>query len=179
MAGQLKAAGKVMLFQGFKEMLIPYLDIAPLMPPERLRWSRILKRPLLEQSSDEALICPIWPEEIRPYPQCDVRWYCKDGDIIEVASGTASEMPEDAFWVYIRGDGDEEFAAAWLLKHGHDWPFVADRQPHPALSKLRRRYMRFWGDWSDHGESIVDEHYENYDLPVTTFVMGSHVAAQG
>ena len=33
MAGQLKAAGKLVLFHGFKEMLIPYLDIEPLMPP--------------------------------------------------------------------------------------------------------------------------------------------------
>ena len=172
MAGQLAAAGKVVLFQGFKEMLMPYLDITPLMPPDRLRWSRLLKRPVMEQN-DGDLICPTWPEEIRPYPECNVRWYCMYDDIIEVVCGTASELPEDAFWVCIRGESDDDFAAAWLLKHGHDWPFVADRQPHHALANLRRRYMRFWGGWSDHGDAITDDFYTQYDVPTTRFVIGA------
>ena len=52
MTAQLAATGKVVLFEGFKEHVLPFLDITPIMPPERLRWSRLLKRPLMERMDD-------------------------------------------------------------------------------------------------------------------------------
>ena len=175
MAGQLKAAGKVVLFQGFKEMLLPYLDIEPLMPPERLRWSRILGRPLMEQTMIQACqttIAAVMTEEMQPYPDCEVFGYHQEEDYVGNYQMRFDEIPEDPFWLYIVSEGDDDFAAAWLLKHGHEWPFVVDRQPHPALANLHRRYMRCWGDWHEHGSAIMEAFHNEYTFPTTRYTFG-------
>ena len=177
MAAQLAAAGKVVLFQGFKEMLMPYLDITPLMPPDRLRWSRLLGRPLME-GAGQRTIAAVNTEEMRPYPECEVLWYYQDEDYVGVERGLVEDLPADAFWVYLVSEGDDDFAAAWLLKHGHEWPFVADRQPHPALANLRRRYIRCWGDWNDHGAAIMEAFHNEYAAPTTTYTFGQRLATQ-
>ena len=94
MTAQLAATGKVVLFEGFKEHLLPFLDIAPLMPPERLRMSRLLKRPLMEGTTpNEESISQVFIEEVLPYPECDVEvQYNDDGDIY-VATGPLDFAP--------------------------------------------------------------------------------------
>ena len=177
MAAQLAAAGKVVLFEGLKEMLLPYLDVAPLMPPERLRWSRLLRRPLMEQAG-QSIIAAVSAEEMRPYPDCDVLWHHKDEDFVGVESGTADELPADAFWVYMLSEGDEGFADEWRAKHGHPWPFVEHRQAHKALAHLRRRYMRSWADWTDHGGAIMEAFHDEYAAPTTRFLLPQAQDAQ-
>ena len=163
MTAQLAATGKVVLFEGLKERLLPFLDITPLMPPERLRMSRLLKRPLMEGTTpNEESISQVFIEEVLPYPECDVEvQYNDDGDIY-VATGPLDELlldfPEQSsfFWVLLRSDLDREFGAVWRAMHGADWPFVADRTAHPALINLHRRYVDFWRRWCDHGAAIME-----------------------
>ena len=192
MTAQLAATGKVVLFEGFKEHMLPFLDIPPLMPPERLRMSRLLKRPLMEGATpNEESISQVFIEEVLPYPECDVEvQYNDDGDIY-VATGPLDELlldfPEQSsfFWVLIRSEMDREFGAVWRAMCGTDWPFVADRAVHPALINLHRRYVQFWCNWCGHGAAIVEAvdrrlAAEGRSIPTITCVMraGGEVAEE-
>ena len=190
MTAQLAATGKVVLFEGFQEHMLPFLDITPLMPPERLRMSRLLKRPLMEGATPNA-ISHVFIGEVLPYPECDVEvQYNDDGDIY-VATGPLGELlldfPEQSsfFWVLIRSEMDREFGAVWRAMHGTDWPFVADRAVHPALINLHRRYVQFWCNWCGHGAAIMDAvdrrlAAEGRSVPTITCVMraGGEVAEE-
>jgi hypothetical protein len=179
MTAQLAATGRVVLFEGFKEHMLPFLDITPLMPPERLRWSRLLKRPLMDQATPGSkTVSSVFIDEVLPHPDCEVYGYYED-DIVE--PGLVEDLPVDLrvrssfYWVFIRSELDTEFTVAWRATHGQDWPFIAEMTPHPALLNLHQRYLQFWCSWCDHGAALseaFDERLVAAGIPTITYYMG-------
>jgi hypothetical protein len=182
MAGQLAAAGKEVLFPGFKEMLMSYLDITPLMPPERLHYSKLLHRPLMEDAdAGEDSIAPAYLEELPPECEAEVRY--RHIDAIYCARGRLAELPlhyrnASTFWVCIRSTGDREFATEWKAKCGQPWPHV-DGAPHPALANLRRVYMKFWGAWHDRGDAIMNTYRRGRGMCVTVVEVTNREGDEG
>ena len=156
MAAQLMATGKELLFPGFKELLLSYLDISPLMPPVRLHYSKLLGRPLMDPAYQHQIAVSVFVEEMLQHPDAVLMGHQEEFD---PTPWRVDELPpsirtRDAFyWVYLRADDDRDFADDWKARHGHDWPFVADGRPHHALTNLYLRHRDFWNYWSNHGEA--------------------------
>ena len=156
MAAQLMVTGKAVLYEGFKELLLPYLDISPLMPPVRLQYSKLLGRPLMDPAYQHQIAVSVFVEEMLPHPDAVLTGHQEEFDPTpwRVDELAPSIRTRDAFyWVYLRADGDRDFADDWKARYGHDWPFVADGRPHPALANLYLRHRDFWSYWCNHGEA--------------------------
>ena len=82
-----------------------FLDITPAMPAERLRWSRLLKRPVMHPAEqDESCVGTIYIEEVLPYEEAQVGGQCvhRSENIIFVHRSVAN-LPQrlrcrDFFW---------------------------------------------------------------------------------
>ena len=126
-------------------------------------------------------VSPVFIDEVLLHPDCEVYGYYED-DIVE--PGLVEDLHVDLrarssfYWVFIHSELDAQFTTAWRATHGQDWPFIAERAPHPALISLRRRYIQFWGAWSDHGAALseaFDERFaaEGIIYPTITYYMGA------
>ena len=183
MAGSAAAVAKT--WGGFpddvKEHIIEYLDITPLMPPERLRWSRALGRPMMHT---------LYPREwVHSRRHQDPRGHVYAGDLIgcvytdEVLRlhcavwGRRWDDVEAIEWVIVNtGDlaptgapvrdqlfeahiidthwADDAFAVAWFRRYGEPWPGINTDYNHPCLDDIVSNYhYGFCFDWSDHAQA--------------------------
>ena len=169
------ATGKVLLFPGFKELLLPYLEFAPLMPPKRLQYSKLLGRPCMadmELEGNDEYITPIFADEAM-YLACalECTWISTLGaPMTGNLPSTALRDPHDPVLLHRAGpardliwtaivvdDGDKDFNAAWIAKYSYPWPFVGEGTAHPALSNLLLEYDDFYLQWQTHSERLDDE----------------------
>ena len=126
-----------------------FLDIKLVMPPERLRWSRLLKRPVMHPAEQEdRCVGTIYIEEVLPHEEAQVggqRVY-RSESIIFVERSVA-DLPQclrcrDFFWgVHLYSERDRPFTEAWEAKCGHNWPRIAHNT---------NRYLDFEFNWSGH-----------------------------
>ena len=156
------------LIGGLPGLLVhEFLDVASAMPPERLRWSRILKRPLMAHAEpDDNILGAVNIDEVLPYGDARVGGNCATSRRIVFVHRSVASLPEhlrnpDWFWgVYIYSDGDRQFNAKWEAAHGYQWPFIADKRVHPGLEALYRKYMQFEREWSAHAGVCSSEFHE-------------------
>jgi hypothetical protein len=142
------------LFMGAAAKVHEFLDIEPLMPPGRLRFSKLLGRPLMrclsckcleEEFIDnlQGIDCTVageYGERLYVSPTSD---YCQR---LRVWSGHVSAAPMDLVGVVIVSDEDLEFGRRWAAKYKHIWPWVNDgddgMEAHPAIAYLDILYYR-------------------------------------
>ena len=122
------------------------------MPPARLRFSKLLGRPLMEPVECHC-VAAVSPEEVR-----DTEWevHGQTGDVIRFAvgeawprtyldvwCGLARDAPADLVGVRLFSDEDREFGDAWCARHGAYWPSLIFEEGRPAIEPLIKRY-REW-----------------------------------
>ena len=153
-------------FDSFGQAVLEFLgDPTPYMPPSRLRWSRLLRRPVMdmEDDDDEFEVQVLRGELIRfgdtPI-QCT--WRRNENAMPTVARCPARAAPRHAWCVAVlstRQDGD--FFEAWRRRYRNDWPLVRVRRAgivvarvtvetesvHPQLYKHCRRHATFADAW--------------------------------
>ena len=147
------------LFAGAAAKIHEFLDIEPLMPPGRLRFSKLLGRPLMRY-----LDCKCLEKEFLDNLQdidCTVageygdRLYAatenKYWQRLRVWSGHVSSAPRDLVGVMITSDEDLDFGRKWYATYGNTWPFVeaGDEGPevHPAFAYLYPVYHQHIWVW--------------------------------
>ena len=144
------------LFEGFAARVHEFLDIEPLMPPGRLRVSKLLGRPITKSLHCKCLDC----EMLDDLEGIDCTVAGEYGDRLYMAqdnegaqrlrtwSGHVSSAPRDLVGVMIISDEDLEFGRNWYAKYGQAWPLVSgwdpevgtDEEVHPALEYLDELY---------------------------------------
>ena len=125
-----------------------FLDITPVMPPERLRWSRLLKRPVMHPAEqEESCIGTIYIEEVLPYQEAQVGGQCvHHSESIIFVERSVADLPQrlhrrDFYWgVQLHSELGRPFTEAWEAKYGYHWPRIAHKTIHPALARLFHRY---------------------------------------
>ena len=148
------------LFMGAAAKIHEFLDIEPLMPPGRLRLSKLLGRPVMDDLHCNCVIANI--EELRNL-DCQIH-----GGIVF----WPDEEPESFTWtgpsrdghralvgVRVISDEDKDWGLAWYKKEGDYWPFMADGTP-PALKNLIVLLNNFRYDWY---EFLTDAEYDDDD----------------
>ena len=129
-----------------------YLTYDQLMPPCRLRWSRRLGRPVMEnyilgiQYGD--VIGAAWIEELHPYETMLVGTRMQHPFPRSVTGWSMEfrEFDRDNMWDVTIVDEDYEdwpYVEAWMRRYGVTWPSVSRRNPHPTLHRLYLSYARF------------------------------------
>lgn len=148
-----------------------FLDVGRLMPPTRLRWSKVLGRPLLHK---------LYRQHVPPGPLYRTeREYVDYGDLVgavlieevihldcmiygrlpskygigRVVQHTSELNPTDVeqlFDVHIIDPEwtDNEFATTWYAKCGAEWPSVGEGRVHHGLCKLHGEYTGFELEWA-------------------------------
>ena len=135
-------------------MVADYLNLDQLMPPCRLRWSRLLRRPMMEMfttSSEGDIIGLVFVEEIIPHNARILSYEAVPQDRFTVvqtlrwSSSCRGRTHRDIWEVSILGEDneDEPFMEAWKQRYGEGWPLVGRERAHPALQNLYRNYQRF------------------------------------
>ena len=144
------------LFEGFAARVHEFLDIEPLMPPGRLRFSKLLGRPITKSLHCKCLDC----EMLDDLEGIDCTVAGEYGDRLYMAqdnegaqrlrtwSGHVSSAPRGLVGVMIMSDEDLEFGRNWHAKYGQVWPLVSgwdpevgtDEEVHPALDYLDELY---------------------------------------
>ena len=136
------------LFMGAAAKIHEFLDIERLMPPGRLRFSKLLGRPLMRY-----LDCKCLQREFLDNLQdidCTVagehgdRLYAatdnKNWQRLRVWSGHVSTAPTDLVGVTITSDEDLDFGRRWYAQYRYMWPWVNDgddgMEAHPAIAHL-------------------------------------------
>ena len=146
------------LFRGAAAKIHEFSDIEPLMPPGRLRLSKLLGRPVMDDLTCNCIIANI--EELRSL-SCVV-----NGGMVEWVDG----FPESYTWtgpvidapdlvgVRIISDEDKKWGLAWYKKEGQNWPLTGDGTYPPAMEKLVDSYEEFYYDWDTQmSEADYDE----------------------
>jgi len=118
------------LFMGAAAKIHEFLDIEPLMPPGRLRLSKLLGRPLMRDLTCNCIIANI--EELRRLLR---RFSCVvNGGMVE----WVDDFPESWSWagpvidapdlvgVRVISDEDKDWGLAWHKKEGVCWPLTGD-----------------------------------------------------
>ena len=138
------------------------------MPPERLRWSRTLRRPLISHAEPyDNSIGPVMISEVLEHEDARVGGNCTHrNNILFICRPVRKLQPRhrspDCFWgVYLYSDDDREFNASWEVTHGHRWPFIAGGGVHPALRRLYRKYQQFEREWSRHADESEMGFYDD------------------
>ena len=148
-------------------VVAPYLSIDELMPPMRLRWSRILGRPLMGLVTERStvmvygcagdVIGPVFIDEVmgrdsiiryRRYDFDTLRctWRYNVSALIEV--GTRNEC-WSAQLIDIEYQ-DIPFEMAWRRRYRQRWPQIAPGVTHPVLRRLHARFCAFHNEWDEH-----------------------------
>ena len=152
------------LFEGAEARIFEFLDITPLMPPARLRFSKLLGRPVMGSVHCHC-VAAVSLDEVR-----DTDWeVCgQTGNVIrfeigewpspylDVWRGLARDAPADLVGVCLVSDEDWKFGVRWQHEHGACWPAQAldDFEiDHPAVEPLIRR----WREWSREWWEQLDE----------------------
>ena len=149
------------LFEGVEARIFEFLDVAPLMPPARLRFSKLLGRPLMEPVECHC-VATVSLDEVR-----DTEWevHGQTGNEIRFAigeawprpyldvwCGLARDAPADLVGVCLVSNEDWTFGAGWQARHGACWPAQAldDFEiDHPAIEPLVRRYHEWQREWRE------------------------------
>ena len=148
-----------------------YLDITALMPPTRLRWSRLLGRPMMEtvttlvdhRMGDE--IGPVYIDEVLDTDAViSYRYLRADGRRDWHTSVRAADLKGNRaeFWYVRIIDAtlqDVQFEFDWRVCYGHPWPKVAPGIVHPCLARLYDRYVTFDEEWRAHCQEREDTTY--------------------
>jgi hypothetical protein len=145
-----------------------YLTVDDLMPPMRLRWSRALGRPLMNTVTEREgnvvdHIGAVFIEEVMG-KRCFLSYTERFGDSrVHVDNMPAHEGVRAHYWEV--SIVDSTFAhlqvdTAWQARYGKPWPLVAERRPHPALSRLCARYYTFLAEWTVHVDQCESEFYD-------------------
>ena len=150
-----------------------YLDIDTLMPPMRLRWSRILGRPVMQRLSvvvdrrvgDE--VGYVYVDEVCGRA-CTVSFRAlHDGcrDWYHQVPGTdivVGGRPREQCWYARIVDATCQaalFELDWRARYAQVWPYVAARTVHPALVRLCYRHLVFDEEWRQHCEEHENATY--------------------
>jgi hypothetical protein len=141
-----------------------FLNIDTLMPPMRLRWSRILGRPVMQRVSvvvdrraGDEVGC-VYIDEVcgractvsyRALHNGRRDWYHQvpSTDIV------VGDRPREQYWYARVVDAtyqDVPFELDWRARYAQVWPYVAARTVHPALVRLYYRYLVFEEEWREH-----------------------------
>ena len=155
------------LFQGAAAKIHAFLDIEPLMPPGRLRLSKLLGRPVMDELNCNCTAAT-YVEELGDM-DCEVH----GGQTVHLLflpavpcfrswRGLSRDAP-NLVGVRVISTDDKAWGQAWYEKEGCQWPeIIVDGEPqvHPVLDDLVAVHCEFVGDWEqDMGE---------YDEPDTS-----------
>ena len=158
---------KLDLFQGFGEHLLTYLDNpTPYMPPRRLHWSRLLRRPSLPPPELNQYEAIVFRGELVRFGDTEIRyaWRRSEASLLTVTTGPAHAAPRHAWYLgIITTNQDLTFFAEWQEKYGHSWPHIGDDVVHPYLRKYYEKYCELC--------PIIDELVEAYEGPPTTYAI--------
>ena len=149
-----------------------YLDISSLMPPTRLRWSRVLGRPMMEtvtvlanhRVGDE--IGPVYIDEVLNTDAVISYRYLRANGRRDWHTGVqATDLRGNRTEVwYMRIIDttlqDVSFEFNWRACYGQPWPKVASGAVHPCLARLYDRYVTFNDEWRAHCHEREDTTYE-------------------
>ena len=152
-------------FEGFGQAVLEFVgDPTPLMPPSRLRWSRLLHRPVMDPEDEEGdfEVQVLRGELIRfGDTQIQYTWRRNENALPTVTRGPARAAPRHAWCVAVLNthqDGD--FFEAWRLEHNAEWPLVRTPLPstgrmtvtaeraHPQLADHVGNYLQFADAWN-------------------------------
>ena len=138
------------LFDGAAAKIHEFLDIELLMPPGRLRLSKLLGRPVIDDIMCDCLGAA-FIDECRNVdctiscvyqPQPGWRWtrwmgHTRDAPVRQIAC------------VHIVSDEDTEFGKAWYAKHDAYWPHTKDGV-HPMLRcrQLSEEWKDRWNEYA-------------------------------
>ena len=133
---------------GVKDIILEYLNVEPLMPPENLRVSKILKRPIMTplSRSDDHFIPVEEMELARTGRFFNVIGMVKSGSRPYCFIGRTEREGRWMCHVYIVTPCMDDFREAWVAKYGVPWPHVHG-DTHPALKTLQRRYDEYMERW--------------------------------
>jgi hypothetical protein len=141
------------LFMGAAAKIHEFLDIEQLMPPERLRLSKLLGRPLMRHidcnclekeflNNLQDIDCTVAGEYgDRLYAAIENRYWQR----LRVWSGHVSSAPRDLVGVMIISDEDLDFGRKWYATYRNIWPFVEtgeDPNVHHAFENLHSVYLQ-------------------------------------
>ena len=168
------------LFEGFAARVYEFLDIEPLMPPGRLRFSKLLGRPMMDTLQCNCTgVANI--DELR---HMDCRVHGGSAFYLFRSTVPTSYRPwmghvRDApnlVGVRIISDEDADWGEAWYRRYNALWPEIADGEygiVHPALENLTAIHDDFEVEWS----AAADE--AEYEEPTTTRVFGACPVCEG
>ena len=157
------------LFDGAAARIYAFLDITPLMPPARLKFSRLLGRPLMAEIGCNC-IASVTLDEARRL-DCEVSG--QHGNLIRFLIGSwpfpslalwrgaARDAPADLVGVSIVSDEDQAFGEAWFARYGAHWPHhwleeEALYDAHPELQRLEQLYLARCQDWKQQVQRRLD-----------------------
>ena len=117
-----------------------FLDITSVMPPECLRWSRVLKRPVMHLADQgDRCVGTIYIEEVLPYREAQVGGQCVHyGESIIFVARSVADLPSrlhcrDFFWgAHLYSDLGRPFTEAWEVMGTS------------GRASLTTRYIRHW-----------------------------------
>jgi hypothetical protein len=142
------------LFQGAAAKIHAFLDIEPLMPPGRLRMSKLFGRPVMDELKCNCTAAAHM-EEIRDM-DCRVHgrqttpfFFTSTNSYFMPWRGPARDAP-DLAGIRIISAEDKAWGQAWYEKEGCHWPCILDNKdpiPHPALDDLVASHEDFYDDW--------------------------------
>ena len=173
------------LFEGAEAKIFEFLDIEPLMPPARLRFSKLLGRPLTEPI-DCHCVAAVSLDEVRDMP-CElggqyghaIRFYfgmLEPIPVLDTWRGPARDAPADLVGVCITTAEDIPFGDAWYATYKVQWPVIevtddCEEIIHPGLAHLCNRSEEFYKDWReqlDMRHDFANEHRTVYYRPTIT-----------
>ena len=129
MAGGVTAVSKTWhpLPDGVKDIILEFLNVEPLMPPERLHLSKVRERPVMPRAAAERCVVYVTREEIMHNALTDMEFF----------SGLRTlHRPGRTF---LTPNEELAFCRKWEAKCGSPWPY-AHGEVHPML---RAMVMRF------------------------------------
>ena len=174
-----------------KELIIEYLDVTPLMPPGRLRWSQTLGRPMMhtlyprEQVrsmqiqrprshvyagdligcvyADEVLRfdCALWGR--RWDNVVSIEWVIMAANDLRAIEAPVRDYLFEAHIIDTHW-ADDDFAVAWFQRYGQPWPRINEDYNHPCLQDIESNYdYGFCFAWSEHSEACEFEIWSRQD----------------
>ena len=162
------------LFEGAEAKIFEFLDIEPLMPPARLRISKLLGRPVMDY-----VWCDCIPVSLDEMRSTDLEVHGQTGNVIrfrigrcdptlylDVWRGPARDAPADLVGVRLVIDEGEledgsprpvdlAFEDAWSTRHHMPWPCLDSGEDHPALEPLVRRHREWLREWEEQFEDRI------------------------
>ena len=153
------------LFIGAAAKIYEFLDIEPLMPPGRLRLSKLLGRPVMDElRCNCTAIANLL--ELRDM-DCQVHggqvvFNIRHGVVrFRPWMGLMRDAPPHLWGPRIISTEDKAWGMAWYKKEGAHWPEIRSGV-HPALEDLVVSHDEFHGSWE---EDMAEIEYEEPETP--------------